>query len=221
METLRKPRRARSRCLLVLAASTALMGGGLLPSAPAFPAAATSHSATAAGRDPLETVVPARDWMETKDLPSGITVELPGRATLEEDELPVDGETVTMRAYELDTPDGGVAFIVHDVPGGQRPLDDYLKAFLTVLEDDFGGSALTIADVKKSTLDGRPVLDARLVPKDGGDHAVALTRYIGDGDHVVQVLTLGDGSKEKAMAQTQERVRSSIRFPDAESPAAG
>ncbi|MFE5718112.1 hypothetical protein [Streptomyces erythrochromogenes] len=72
---------------------------------------------------------------------------------------------------------------------------------------------LTSSDVRKHTVDGTPVLDARLASDTGSDSSVGFTRLIADDDHFVQVVVLGPEAKEKALKAMHERLLDRLRFP--------
>ncbi|MFF3677094.1 hypothetical protein ACFYYS_24350 [Streptomyces sp. NPDC002120] len=198
--------RSRTHRLLLLSASAALVAAGLLPAAPALaaPPAAFVGAVTAA---------PAVEWVKTTDPPSGITAELPGKAKVRKASVPTaGGESVEARGYGLDTPEGAVGFTVHDMPGDQLSLDEALQGFTTVYEQ-LGGEPLTSTDVKKTTVDGRQAIDARLSTEEDGKHLVGWVRVIGDDDHLVQVLTMGPEADGKSLKETHDRVVDSLHIP--------
>ncbi|MFI7355952.1 hypothetical protein ACIBTP_18640 [Streptomyces avidinii] len=150
--------------------------------------------------------------MKTTDPPSGISVELPGKATVRKATVSIEGKPVDARVYGLDTPDGGVAFAVHDMPGEQYPLEENLQR---VLESYMQNTAepLTSSDVRKVTVDGRPALDARLTSETDGKPVTGFIRLIADDEHFVQALVLGFQANEKALKAMHERVLASLRLP--------
>ncbi|MDX3540937.1 hypothetical protein PV721_43000 [Streptomyces sp. MB09-01] len=199
--------RSRTHRLVLLSASAALAAGGV---------PASAGAAAAAPVPPLYVTavaaMPAVEWVETTDAPSGITVELPGKATVRKASVSIDGKPVESRVYGLDTADGGAAFSVHDMPGDRYSLEDNLQRFL---ESYMVNTAepLTSSDVRRHTVDGRPVLDARLTSETGDESSVGFTRLIADDDHFVQVVVFGPEAKEKALKAMQERLLDSLRIP--------
>ncbi|WP_030722777.1 hypothetical protein [Streptomyces sp. NRRL F-2580] len=203
--------RSRTRRLLMLSAPAALVAAGLLPSAPAL--AAPTLCAPPTAYVGVVTAAPAVEWVKTTDPPSGITAELPGKAKVRKASVPTAaGESVEARAYGVDTPEGAVGFTVHDMPGDQLSLDEALQG-LTSMYEQLGGEPLTSTDVKKTTVDGRQAIDARLSTEEDGEHLVGWVRVIGDDDHLVQVLTLGPEADGKSLKGMHDRVVDSIHIP--------
>ncbi|MFD0717912.1 hypothetical protein [Streptomyces globosus] len=208
------PRRSPFRSLLALCTAAALSAGGSLPAAAAAPPA--SAPARAAPAAPT----PSADWVRTEDAPSRISAELPGRAKPQETSVPVEeGEAVSARTYRVDLPGGGAGFTVHDVPGWRSTLREFLDGFL----DSYNALAdepLNGRDVKETTVEGRQVLDARLVSEVPGPDGVAgFIRLVADGDHLVQIVTFGPAAEANPLGQTQARIAASLRFPATPPPA--
>ncbi|MEV7616565.1 hypothetical protein [Streptomyces sp. NPDC089799] len=206
---------SRIQRLVVLAASTALATGTLLPSTTASPAPAPSPSGAVTmplvahgSREQRATAVPAGEWVKVTDPPSGITAELPGKATV----LAVTLDGKPGRGYRADFPGGGMMFTVHDIPGDQIPLEDYLQGFLSLVNAT-GGDPFTSSDVRKTTVDGRPALDARLATKEDGRPQTGFVRFIADDTHLVQALTFGPEADQKALKEMHERLLASISIP--------
>ncbi|MFF8265005.1 hypothetical protein [Streptomyces virginiae] len=176
----------------------------------------TASAGAAAAPTPLYvteiSTMPTIGWVETTDAPSGITIELPGKATVRKATVSVDGKPVEARVYAVDSPDGGTVFSVHDMVDDRYTLEDNLHRFL---ESYMVNTAepLTSSEVRKSTVDGRPVLDARLASESGGEPAVGFTRLIADDDHFVQVMVLGPAANEKALEAMHERLLAGLRIP--------
>lgn len=187
--------------------SVVLIAGGA-------PASATAFAAPSAPTPLYVTAIPdmpAVDWVETTDSPSGITAELPGKASVRKATVSIEGKTVDARLYMLDTPDGAVGFAVHDMPGDQYPLEDNLQR---VLESYMQNTAepLTSSNVRKVTYDGRPALDARLT-SEADEPLVGFIRLIADDKHLVQALALGPEANEKALKAMHERLLAGLRIP--------
>ncbi|GGT23144.1 MULTISPECIES: hypothetical protein [Streptomyces] len=207
------PRRTLIHSLLALSTAAALSAGGVLPAAAAAPPPPASAVAPAAP-------TPSTQWVRTEDAPSRISAELPGRAKPEETSVPVDeGEAVAARTYRVDLPGGGGAgFTVHDVPGWRNTLREFLDGFLesyNALSDE----PLDAKDIKETTLEGRQVLDARLVSEVPGPDGIAgFIRLIAEGDHLVQIITFGPAADANPLGQTQARMAASLRFPTTPPP---
>ncbi|MDX3536664.1 hypothetical protein PV721_20235, partial [Streptomyces sp. MB09-01] len=198
--------RSRTQRLLMLSASAALFVGGGLPSTPAFAAPPTAYVGAV-------TTAPAVEWVKTTDPPSGITAELPGKAQVRKSSIPTaGGEAVEGRAYGLEIPEGAIGFTVHDIPGDRLSLDEAIRG-LTGKYEELGGEPLVSTDVKKKTVDGRQVLDARLSTVEHDQRLVGWVRVIADDDHLVQALTLGPESGEKTLKEMHERFVGSIHIP--------
>ncbi|MER6257359.1 hypothetical protein ABT224_39165 [Streptomyces sp. NPDC001584] len=205
--------RSRAQRLALLSASTALVTGGLLPSATAF--AAPAHAAAAAVAAPTPTPTPtqpAQGAVKTTDPPSGITAELPGKAKVRMGAIPLEGESVDVRLYALETQGGGTGFAVYDMPGDRIPLEDALKGFVDAYGLT-GAGTLTSDDVRKTTVDGRPALDANLSGEDPDGAAVGSIRFISDDDHLVMALTYGPEAKEKDLKEMHQQLLSSLTIP--------
>ncbi|MFF3728153.1 hypothetical protein ACFYYM_37985 [Streptomyces erythrochromogenes] len=192
---------------MLFSASVALATGGV-------PASAGAETAAPAPQLNVTAVLaePAVEWVKTTDAPSGITIEFPGKATVRKATVSIDGKPVEARVYGLDTADGGASFSVHDMPGDRYPLEDNLQRFLELYMVNTA-EPLESSDVRKHTVDGRSVLDARLTSETGSNPAVGFTRLIADDDHLVQVIVLGPESMEKALEAMHERLLDSLRIP--------
>ena len=211
-------RLSRTQRILMLTASTAVAAGGVLLPTSAFAAPETPHvgsvttmAAGHAGHSHQGITIPADEWVKTTDAPSGITVKLPGKATVQKLSIPAGGTTVTGRVYSVETDNGFFGFAVIDVPGGQEDLHEGLQGFLEGYNEG-AGETLTSSSIRKTTIDGRPALDARLSTK-GSDRVVGAARFIADDTHVVQAVTLGSATNKKAMDQMHQQLIASIRIP--------
>ncbi|MEV6683431.1 hypothetical protein AB0N09_42280 [Streptomyces erythrochromogenes] len=192
----------------MISASVVLIAGGVPTSA----AALAAPSAPALLHVTAIHATPAVDWVETTDSPSGITAELPGKATVRKATISIEGKPVDARFYGLDTPDGAVGFAVHDMPGEQYPLEDHLQR---VLESYRVNTAepLDSSNVHKTTFDGRPALDARLTSETENENLTGFIRFIADDKHLVQALVLGPEANEKALKAMHEQLLGSLRIP--------
>lgn len=184
--------------------------GVLLPAAapppPAVPRATAAHAVPAA-------TGAVEEWTPATDAPSGVSAELPGEAEEEKTSVPVGGEPVSGRVYGVETGEAFVGFAVFDTPGAARDLRAGLKGFLDAYERE-SGETLRSTDVRATTVDGRPVLDARL---SSSDDMAGATRFIGAGGHVVQAVTFGPEDNRKHLDGLHRRLLAGIRFPDGRS----
>ncbi|MFG2977331.1 hypothetical protein ACGFYY_30630 [Streptomyces sp. NPDC048331] len=204
--------RSRTQRLALLSASTALVTAGLLPSTTAF--AAPPHLAEAVAA-PTPTPAPtasAAESVTTTDPASGITAELPGEAKVRTASLPLGDKPVDARVYMAEVPDGATGFAVYDMPGDRFTQEDQLKGFVEAFSL-VGLGTMTSHDVHKTTVDGRPVLDARLTGKGGDEPAVGFIRLVSDDDHVVMAMTFGAEANEKDLAQTHQQLVDSLEIP--------
>ncbi|MFG2488792.1 hypothetical protein ACGFSI_39370 [Streptomyces virginiae] len=206
--------RSRTQRLALLSASTALVTAGLLPSTTAF--AAPPHRAAVASRAaPTPTPAPTASTAEsvkTTDPPSGITAELPGKAKVRAGTIPMEGGSIDARVYGLDTPDGATGFGVYDMPGDRLSLEDALMGFVDAYSL-MGGGTLTSSNAHKTTVDGRPALDATLTGKDGDESTVGSIRLISDDDHLVMAVTIGPEENEKALDAMHQQLLDSLQIP--------
>ncbi|MER6445670.1 hypothetical protein DEJ51_14565 [Streptomyces venezuelae] len=210
--------RSRTQRLALLSTATALVTAGLLPSTTAFAApphrAAAVASAVAAPTPPptpAPTASPAES-VKTTDPPSGITAELPGKAKVRSGAIPMEGGSIDARVYGVDTPDGATGFAVYDIPGDRLPLEDALKGFVDAY-GLMGGGTLTSSDVRKTTVDGHPALDATLTGKEGDESMTGSIRFISDDDHLVMALTYGGAENEKDLEAMHQQLLDSLQIP--------
>ncbi|MCM9080258.1 MULTISPECIES: hypothetical protein [Streptomyces] len=210
--------RSRTQRLALLSASTALVTAGLLPSTTAFaapaPAAAAGVAVTAAAA-PTPTpppTQPSQAAVKTTDPPSGISAELPGKAKVRSGSIPLDGKTVGARVYGVETPGGATGFAVYDVPGDRLPLEDALKGFVNAY-GLMGGGTLTSENVRKTTVDGHPALDATLTGVDGTEVLAGSIRLISDDDHVIMALTFVPEENEKNLNAMHKQLLDSLQIP--------
>ncbi|MGW7366998.1 hypothetical protein ACWGI8_27090 [Streptomyces sp. NPDC054841] len=195
---------------MTLAASTALAAGGvLLPTsafaAPPMPHAGTVNTVPAAHDIALPTV----EWVNTTDPATGITFKLPGKATVESH--PETATNYPSRSYAVDTADGSYGLTVSDLPENTSiDLEAGLQGLIEHTNKE-AGATLTSTDIQKTTVDGHPTLDARLVTKDG--ELAGSIRLIDAGTHVVQLFTLGPAANEAAVSQMHQQILPSIQIP--------
>ncbi|MFE9481144.1 hypothetical protein ACFYNM_21380 [Streptomyces spororaveus] len=222
--------RSRTHRLALLCVSTALATGALLTSpagpaaaavdayaAPQYLAAVTAAAAAAPTPAPPSTPTPvptesARDSVKTTDPPTGITAELAGPAKVRTGSLPLDGKPVKTRVYLAEVPAGASGFSVYDMPGDRYPLDEQLQGFVDAFSL-VGLGTVTSHDVRKSTVDGRPVLDARLSGKNGDESTVGFIRLISDDDHLVLAMTLGLEADKKELNGMHQQLIDSLKIP--------
>ncbi|MFI8389276.1 hypothetical protein [Streptomyces sp. NPDC085540] len=206
--------RSRTQRLALLSASTALVTAGLLPSATASATPARAAAVAAAAPTPTPTSPSAQPTqsVKTTDPPSGITAQLPGKAKVRMGAIPMESGSVDTRVYGVETPDGATGFAVYDMPGDQIPLEDALKGFVDAYGLT-GGGTLTTEDVRKTTVDGHPALDANLTGEGPDGPAVGSIRFISDDDHLVMALTYGPEAKEKDLDATHQQLLNSLQIP--------
>ncbi|MFF4353291.1 hypothetical protein [Streptomyces sp. NPDC001530] len=205
--------RSQFQRLLLTASSAVVAVGALLPSS-AFAATAapqtgmvTEVAAAHGSPGPFGSAASAARWVDVTDAESGIRIQLPGKSDVLRFTEAKDG--VDGRFYMVKTDYGIVAFAVVDAPGTAPTLDDELKSFL----DGFNrssGDKLTSTGLHKSTIDGRPALDAHLKSSQG---LVGATRIIDDGEHAVQMATIGPKKNAKPLDEMHQRLLSTLRMP--------
>ncbi|MEU2491145.1 hypothetical protein [Streptomyces sp. NPDC007883] len=149
------------------------------------------------------------EWTPATDTPSGVSAELPGEAEEKKTSVPVGGEPVSGRVYGVETGEAFVGFAVFDTPGAARDLRAGLKGFLDAYERE-SGETLRTTDVRATTVDGRPALDARL---SSSDDMAGATRFIGAGGHVVQAVTFGPEDNRKDLDGLHRRLLAGLRLP--------
>ncbi|GAA2644254.1 hypothetical protein GCM10010425_60300 [Streptomyces spororaveus] len=107
---------------------------------------------------------------------------------------------------------GASGFSVYDMPGDRYPLDEQLQGFVDAFSL-VGLGTVTSHDVRKSTVDGRPVLDARLSGKNGDESTVGFIRLISDDDHLVLAMTLGLEADKKELNGMHQQLIDSLKIP--------
>lgn len=209
--------RSRTQRLALLSASTALVTAGLLPSTTAFaapaPAAAAGVAVTAAAA-PTPTpppTQPSQAAVKTTDPPAASRPNSPGRPR-SAPAPSLDGKTVGARVYGVETPGGATGFAVYDVPGDRLPLEDALKGFVNAY-GLMGGGTLTSENVRKTTVDGHPALDATLTGVDGTEVLAGSIRLISDDDHVIMALTFVPEENEKNLNAMHKQLLDSLQIP--------
>ncbi|MEV1054058.1 hypothetical protein [Streptomyces sp. NPDC049887] len=197
----------RTKRLLVLAVAGALTGGAVASSA--------ANAAPVTPRTGVVTAIQAElraGWVKTTDDPTGITVDLPGKATVEKHSERVLGQEVTSRGYLVETEEGFVVFVVTEVPDAyDMRLDTALRSFVEGVEKETGTSFVSTG-ANETTVDGRPALDARIAT-DEGERMTGSTRLIDGGGYLVQAVTVGPEANEKALEKTHQEIVDSIRMP--------
>ncbi|UXY28292.1 hypothetical protein [Streptomyces sp. HUAS TT20] len=196
--TLHTPRTRFHRHAL-LAASVAVTGGVLLPG-----------SAFAVTEAPPPTgAVTADHWVEVTDAPSGIKVELPGKPKVQKFTEAKDG--MDGRIYMAGNDDQVTGFAVFDVHGA-KDLKDNLRAFLDGYNQysQSPRDMLTSTVTKKTDVNGRRTLDARLSAKNG---TVGSTRFIDDGKHYVQLVSISSHKQAATLAPTYRQLLDTLHMP--------
>ncbi|MCF3132853.1 hypothetical protein [Streptomyces olivochromogenes] len=191
--------RTRIRRHALLTASVAVTAGVLLP----------TSALAATGAPPPAGAVAAGHWVEVTDAPTGIKVELPGKPKVEKYTKAKDG--VEGRVYMAGNDDRATGFAVFDVPRA-KDLKVALRAFLGGCNrySQSPRDVLTGTVTKETDVNGRRTLDARLSAKDG---TVGATRFIYDGSHYVQLMSLSTEKQAASMTRTYRQLLDSLRMP--------
>ncbi|MFE2972349.1 hypothetical protein ACFXKC_54190 [Streptomyces sp. NPDC059340] len=211
------------RLLLLAVSTTVIAGGAVLPSS-ALAATAAPHTAVttlAADHDAHRqhgSATSAKQWVETTDTASGITFRLPEKPKVEH--WTKTKGRASGRFYTVKNDHGIVGLGVIDASGAQLNLNDCLRSFVGGYNAESHSSKykLSSTDVHKTTVNGRPALDARLSAPDG---TVGSARFIHDGDHYVVAVSLGLKEKERPMSESYQQLLASIHMPDAGATRAG
>lgn len=209
-------RRHPTQRRLTFAALTGLAAAGVLLPTTAFATPQAPHPGTAttvvsAVQTGHGSARPGVTWVNTTDSPSGITIRLPGKAEVQKFTVPTGAKSINGRLYMVETADNVVAVAVFDLPGAQGRLNDGLQGFLRSYNAGPGDS-LTSTSSRKATVDGHPALDAHLATKKN-PRTVGATRFISDGTHVVQAVTLGPEAKTKDVDQMHQQLIAGIHMP--------
>ncbi|MCM1973716.1 hypothetical protein [Streptomyces sp. G1] len=199
--------------LLMYGSSAALAAGGvLMPNGALTATAAVMPHRAAAATTAAGINIPAVDWSEVTDAPSGITARLPGEAEVVE-----FGESAC-RDYSAETADTHVSvlFTVCDVQGTPKRSDLQAAAdgATSSFRKEFGNVAVD-SSTRETEFDGHPTLDLRLSVKDGGPEGkISAHRYIADDSHFVIAQTVADARNEESLNSTHKRLIAGIRIPD-------
>ncbi|MGW7368520.1 hypothetical protein ACWGI8_35135 [Streptomyces sp. NPDC054841] len=114
------------------------------------------------------------------------------------------------RLYSANTPEAYTAFTVTDAPAtSQTSLEKDLESFVGGWNSE-PGPTLTVISSQKTTVDGRPALDARLSTNQGD---VGVIRFISDDKHVVTAMTMGPEANEKTVNEMHQQLLNSIHIP--------
>ncbi|MEU6773366.1 hypothetical protein [Streptomyces sp. NPDC046759] len=200
-------RLSRFQRFALLAASTAVITGGVLSQGAAFAAPAAGHTApvTAAGHHDGAT-----QWKKITDAPSGITVQLPGEPQTQQ----VDDSGVDIRDYVVPTGYGAMGFSVLDGhgPDPARPWD--LKGGLKAAVHGYNiidtTAELTSTDVHDGTTGGDHYLEAKLGGRDGQTGHI---RLVDLGQQAIMIMAVGTGDRKGAVDHDYEQVLHSIEVP--------
>lgn len=182
-----------------------------MPNGGALTAAVMPHRA-AAPTMAAGISIPAVDWAEVTDTPSGITVRLPGEVEV------VEFGDSPCRDYSAETTDThvGVLFTVCDVQ--ETPKMSDLHAAADGATSGFrkeSGNAAINSTARETKFDGHPTLDLRLSTKEGGpDGKIGAYRYIADDSHFIIAQTVADAQNEQSLDAIHKRVITEIRIPD-------
>ncbi|MFJ9855422.1 hypothetical protein [Streptomyces sp. NPDC101150] len=197
--------------LLMYGSSVALAAGGVLIPNGALTSGMKPHRATAptiaAGFK-----IPAVNWAEVTDPPSGITVRLPGKVKVTESSDP------PCRDYSAEMTETHVLVLFTICDAAETPKMSDLQAAAKGSTDGFRKQSDNVA-IKSSTretkFDGHPTLDLRLSTKAGGpDSSIGAFRYISDDSHFIIAQTMGDAQNEKSLNSTHKQLITGIRIPD-------
>ncbi|MFG3010515.1 hypothetical protein ACGFZB_08645 [Streptomyces cinerochromogenes] len=198
-------RLSRLQRLTLLAASATVISGGVLLPGTAFAAPA---SQTAAAADV------AAHWTQTTDSPSGISIQLPGKAEAQK----ANDKGVNSRSYVVQTPYGAIGFGVDDVPGTDASAPWDLKGSLKAAVDSYNAESRSSRDVLRSTdvkegltPDGHRELSAELTAPDGTKGHIHL---IDQGKYLITVVTVSVDGHPDQMDRDHQRALDSIKVSD-------
>ncbi|MFD8197645.1 hypothetical protein [Streptomyces wuyuanensis] len=199
---------ARTKRLLVFSLAAAAVAGGAVASSTASAAPVTPRAGAVTA---MQAELRA-GWVKTTDAPTGVTVDLPGKATVQKHTERILGQDVTSRGYLLETKEGFVVFAVTEVPDTyDMRLATELQSFIEGVKEETGSSFISTG-AKETTVEGRPALDARIAT-DEGERMSGSTRLIDGGKYLVQVVSVGPEANEKALNKTHQQIVDSIRIP--------
>ena len=168
---------------------------------PARPATALAHPAAVVTIDAKDP--PSGSWVMTNDLASGISVMLPGEATVKNTTTPdADGVNVPVRQYilQLNGGNGAVIFEVGDAAHRSFDPDKGLQGISSAYPDG------KVTASRHLIVNGAPAIDGRITATIAGTPAVCLARFIDDRGYVVGILTLGRITDESELTSLHQQV---------------
>ncbi|MER5730797.1 hypothetical protein ABT084_21135 [Streptomyces sp. NPDC002138] len=159
-------------------------------------------------RLPMARALPAADWVEVTDNPSGITFKLPAPPKLTRTSKP------TCRTYTAASAATSQTVAVCDIPGTDKM--EYLYSTADGALDSFRKKAGSDVDsgTQETEVDGRPALDLHASGKNDPPHRLLFTaRYIADDPYTVSALSFAYAKNEKALDQEHQQLLDSLRIP--------
>ncbi|MEU4062593.1 hypothetical protein AB0F25_09165 [Streptomyces wedmorensis] len=207
----RRKIRSKPQRLLIYGSSVALAAGSVLMPNGALADAVMPHRA-AAPTMASGINIPAADWAEVTDTPSGITVRLPGEVeVIESDEPPC-------RDYSAVTTDEKVVLLFTVCDFQETPkmsdLHEAAEGTISAFREESGDAAIK-SSTRETKFDGRPTLDLRLSVKEGDpDSIIGAYRYIADDSHFIMAQTVSDAQNEKSLNSTHKQLITEIHIPD-------
>jgi hypothetical protein len=153
--------------------------------------------------------VPADDaWVRTQDDATGISVELPGTAEMQTQDIPTpDGGILpaNMWTVNLDGNRASLAFMVAEVDG---PIN--LNGALEGMATNVGG---TVAQQSETSHDGHAAIDGTIELTQNDTEGSVYARVVDGGAAMVVVESVGHRSDAETLAQLQERLVGSLSVP--------
>ncbi|MFJ8852112.1 hypothetical protein [Streptomyces sp. NPDC102437] len=188
----------------------AAMGGATAVSTPQD-FARTDGLRPAATAEGLVTGPPrdvAGQWVKTTDAPSGISVELPGRAKVEHDSMTVSGKTYQLRSYEVTTGKNKLVFQVADAHGAdtKAALDPAIRGVAASVSG-------TVSKNQSLKVAGHAARDGRITFDYNGVPGVILVRYVAASGHLVGLVAGGPASDEKDVKKLYQQLTHSLHIP--------
>jgi hypothetical protein len=205
----------------ILLAGCGAGGGAQVAEPTAPPVAPGTATAAPPAAPPVATGAPAAPpaqtpWVPVVDQPTGVTVELPQAAQVQNLEAPNPaGGSIPFRAYtnELANNAGALTFAVTEIPAGAAPLSPQER-----LDGAVQGAAANVGATVESqvpaTMAGADAADAVLTFTQGGISGVSLMRVAVVGDrYVMQLQTIGPDTNRVELQTLHDRMIGSTVIP--------
>lgn len=149
------------------------------------------------------------EWIRTQDDSSQVSVELPGTAQMQTQEIPDQtGETMPARLWLVELGDNAasVGFMVADVQGRSIDLAGGLEGIATSVSG-------SVAQQSEASQDGHEAIDGVITFTQSGVDGSVHARVIDGGENMVILQSVGARDDDATLEQLQTRLVDSVTMP--------